>query len=1718
MNNPNKRPENHKIVTKLFSRGIENKTSNIIIGALSKDKYINSRNARVSSLAESKSIERINGEELKYTYVEENGDKYHCAGSEVINKHVISFWASEEWREDDKTPGVIVIDDEIVAESVNFPIRHIYPLDIAKNESCLGGEIYITDNNIPPMCFNIKDLIESKSSGSTKYFEDFDYLNYTINLKSPNNVMVFKGLRVVGGNNGAPVGQYSYSHRFVSNDGDRTNWSISTPLVIVPRSLVNQENPSQLFKYASTRGGQADNQSNTRYAPVLHLRIDNSQNYDYVEIKRTEYNNGEGIGYMPQSYIIQRIQIFENQFSVLEIIDSAEAQTDRIPVASDDETNAISVINKAEAIKYFKNKLILGNIEYEGRDNSEIELSLVQKNGETHTPMMAYLGEKGFRDPVYACYNKSNLNGEVYDYAVILWDDTFQRTFVYTFDELKNFKYPDKRKAVMPDYPNAKNSTDYYNTILHDYGYKNDEFQVDHFKLQSQDTNANNNLNDATETFEVVLHTSYAKAKRENTPEQKNEMVYAPRLYREPTNLIANITQDSFDPPSWNSINPASYGYQKRTPSSDNDLDDKGRSYGANSHVFDGNAWIPYNPDGFNPHYNSLGLAIFGIEGFPDWCSAFSIVRTKPANRVIAQGLGVYSMIELGAAQIFYNDSTFNPNSPTAAGHVFRHIAEIGISVNHPSQPPRNEPSTQLLGSKYFALRQIKKDIFRIHCSFPDMESGLVPRDVLDDIIKNPSSYKLQIVEPLGYFSEVFNGATTYAHDGDIEDGEFPLVKIPIDQKIDMVTYARCQDELLMPESMVGLHGRYSRFGGQRQDGTVTGLFYAGAPGGYITDIESVSINTDNEDGVWFLDIKTSDAIWLKKEFEPVDNTIGNSATGLYQRHWNEDQVKNFQECLYIVNIISPGAAVPSSSTKEYLSPLNYVKLRSKIGTSNGSETQRFEIVDERPEDFYTHAESGLNGEKKKFVYIKKTSTGEELRFINITNLTPLEILNVDSDIEIGTTTFCGLRIHGKYKATKDYVEISEEYSYAPFGEDYYKLKAGDEIYVKYDKNQQITVFGGEIMHNDAVFTYKNRRSAVEGVSNQWGHPEGDVYNIKREHFGSQFALGVGFPFSAYRMHSSVYKHHYYDGRGRVQEERDIALSFIRQWLFVYTCQARTNLSYIYGDNFPNISYVERPNIWNKNKSIVENKVFKQYEDDYPFENERWMMGGFRINYFNGGVFNYDFSRESIHDKQFSRQNFLAEDNKKFCTRIAWSQTRPISSYGSPNLRTFRPFNYYDLSDKYGDIRKLHISTDTKGDNLYAFCENDIALVLVLKQTISGASGETLTTTSTSNANFIGQDIPLNVTKAKGLQKLHKWSFTDNGSDAYYFNENGVFRFKGGSLQEITGDNAERLREVVINRFGRVRLIGKSESVLLECKGSSYYDYKHKEYAYRPTNALLDISKYAGYEDDEDNLDTIDISDSNEVLFDISDIIKTEGVFSESETLSVKIFNTNKEAVFFIRKNLPNNLKIKASGLVSTDFTIEGAGVYSVSVKSTTVEDVTEYEYEISEVSKEMLAKYTKYFVYCDENSVESWTSEYDYIFDKVVSTEHGIFGMRDMKMFQLDKGNLINDENIEFEVLDVINDKEVFDFEKEHMAIQLNTNQIIKSDLEVDFFKESEEINHRTLLGENMKKYAGLWAYVPRDENGLRHQGNFIMYKVKYNGVQKIVLQSVNIQYKLLK
>lgn len=1699
-NIPNKRPENHQELTKFFAKGIKNNSLKELQGVMNNENYIQGKNLRVFSKNNSSGVERIDGEELKYNYTTENQDRYVCIGSENINNHIMSFWASLDWSKENPTAGIICIDEKIVCNSVKLPFRHIHKLDIAKNENCLGGEIYITDNNLPPMYFSIKDMLDSYTIESNKYFSEFDYTNYTINLKNPTNSLVYKGLKNVGGANGLPVGQVAFSYRAVSNDGDKTNWSVPTPLIIIPRNYIETEPSSDMFKFTSTHGDVANNQSFTRYAPILKLRIDNFQGYNYIELKRIEYNNGQGIGYSPQAFIVQRIQIFPNQFSIIEIIDSNSNSTDRIPVAADDETNSISVIKRAEAIAYFKNKVILGNLEYTKRTLDNVDLTFREVEGEKATPMMHFLGEQGHRNTLKATYNKAYLNGEKYGFSIICWDDTFQRTFVYEPDNLKNFKFPDKRKKVST-YPSSASSSDYYNKLMYEGVYENSVFQNNNFFLTTQDDML------PSETFECVLHTGYSfknKTGGVNNYEKQN------RQYREKKELIANITQGSFlSLPTWNTIVPDTYGYKPRNPTSNSDVITKDRSYGANIEVFDGASWIEYKPDGFYPHYNALGLCIHGIEGFPDWVTAFSIARTKPANRVIAQGLGVYSMEEMGSGLITPT-GVFNPLSDNALGHDF---ASPVSSQNEPdTAPPTNEPDRNLLGSKWYTLRQVRKDLYTIHCSFPDLETGLVSKTILDDIIKNPDSYKLQIVEPLGYFSEVLNGSPTYAHDGEIDGGVFPFVNIAIDQKIDLVTYARCQDEELMPDSQVGLFGRYSRFGGQRVDATVTGNFSSGQPNGYLFDIEKITINTDNEDGVWFLEIKCPDsqAFWLKPSLHGLDN---NQSTGMYSRHYNFPEVKNFQECLYVVNLINTSAEISESSTKEFLSPLNYIKIESKIGTSKELTKEDFEIVDERLEDFYT-----VTSSDKKYAYVRKEDRIVDLRFINITNLSVGDIAIVNSDIDNGTTIFDGVVINGKFKASKDFISFDDTYSYTVSTINQNKLREGDSVFVKYDSKQQISIFGGEIMQNDAVFTYKQRRSAEQGVTNTWEHPSGQAYYVKREHYASQFGLGVGFPFMGYRLSQRIYKHHYYNTRAHVQEDLKIALNYIRQWIFIYTCQARSNLSYMYGEYFPNVNYVERPNIWNKNLSVTENKIFKEYEKDYPNEKDFWTSGGFKINMFNTDLnFNFDFSKEAVHDKSYSRKLFLQEEEQVYCTRLAWSQTRPIQNYGSPSLKTFRPFNYKDLSDKYGDIRKLTIVTNNNGDNLYALCENEIALVLTNKQTISGASGQILATTSTNDSNFLSQEIPMNVNRNKGLQRTHKWSFVNNGNSSFYANENGVYEFNGGQPNLIIDGNNERLIKALQEKVGVLRYANKSEGINLECLGYGYYDTEFKEYGFSikfpvidALNLITDIeSPISGYE-------ILDISDANNFIIDFNDIgdFSTGILNDEDYVMFMQLINNSTESkTYYVRKTPTNILVINTNGSAGTyTYSLEDAGLYAITIGQSL---------NIQLIDEDLLDTLTNLFVYCDENSIKSWTSEYDYIFDSVLYFNGKKYGFRDLKCYELEKGNVLNGENISLELTDVINpSKEHIDKDKEFIQLQVNTpTDVDKDNFNIEFLEKDGITTHATLLGTDMKTYGGLWQYIPRNENtGKRYQNNYLTYKIKYNGDKKIAISSVLTHYKILK
>lgn len=1671
----NKRPENHEEYTKLVGGGIGADSNYEIGGVVNQDKYLRGKNLRVTSKKNSLGVERIDGEQLLYDYQPNPGaDKYICILATDINSHIITIWASTEWSEEVHTDGIMCIDDVIMLQSDKFPVRHIHIMDSDKNENCLGGELYVTDNNLPPMYFNIQDIIDNYNSGSQKYFDLFDYKDYTVNLRLPINMLMFDGIKDIGSGGGLPTGLYSYSYRLKSDSGDATNWSMSTPQIIVPNNYIQDGDTINFFKYQDTKGSDSNNEYGTIYAIVLRLRIDNRYGYDYVEIKRVSYNNNEGLGYIPEARIVQRIPIEKNQFSILEIIDGNATQTDNVAVSSDDLTNSSAIIRRAEAIRYFKNKIILANIEYEDRKVEEIdfEYKLSPESELKMNPILRYLGEEGYKNIYNNSYIKSFMNDEKYGFSIIFWDDNFERTFVVPIEDFKNYKFPSKRQSITGDSLSRKELDNMYH-----YGspYIKTELIDDSFEI--------------SETFNNVLNTSltkysdYPPSPGDEYEDEGLSWAFGKSSGLHPTSFVANITKNSFAPP-WGSVDANNVGLRLRNPTSDSDLENR-RIYGGSSMVGSresgGYINISLKPNGTYSHYYALGISLEGISNIPDWVKAFSIARTKPAGFVVSQGLAVYNMPKI---------SVFN------------------------TEPDFRD----------------KKSLNKIDCFFTDIKSGVLSSKEVENILNNPSQYKIQVVEALGFFSEVYNSSPIWTNPDDtnpiVDEGfavssELDKMTYPTNadvipsEKNDIVVYAYIQNEDVMKDQNgadsgvqsgascpfpSGIGSNQVSMGYFRNPTTPTPTEILSST---LYEIKQIRINTDNAEGVEYFEIELERDIYVTEEYRP----------GSYDKAawFNRDETKKFHEPVYIVNIIKTGANVTDSSIKEYISPSNLIKVESLVGISDGSPLQEYEIVDERIEDFYSFETLKQDYGLDSFIYIDKNNGDERKRYINVTHSTPAELLVILDDIANQTTVYCGSLLYGTYTATKTKITIDELYSQN-------QPEAGDFIYVMYDNNKPISVFGGDTVSDKVLFAQYHRECSTQGFYSE------PVYDKQK---GTQVEQLIGYPWNHIRYPITIYKHQAKSGYNHIQIEREFTIYAIRQLVWMFISQSRANISFCYGEFYPNIGYVERPNLWNETLTEGENNVNDFYPTRYPNEKERWKLGGIRINQF---PFNLDYSKIAEHDKFYYIKKFLSEDQLRYCTRIVWSQTRQVQSSDAPNLKTFRLLNYKDIADKFGDIRKLFISSDRYGDNLYAFCEQDIALLLVSKRTLSDASGNVIGTTGNSDSAFIAQEEWQNIGEKNALQKLHKWTWAEDGNNAYYANKNGVFVFSEGNVKvtDITEGNRDLLNKNIQEAFGTLFLntddSGKS-IVELECLGYGFFDNKFSEYGFitkRPSVIVNDITKE---EESDTNLNYYDVSQSNNILF--------EYIYDDEVTSyrTLKIVNKSlalpgEEKTFYIRKTVNQELILKIyedSTSTTTYITLPAEVKYFKLERLITPIDIYENfgEWVAEEINKDLLESSQNLFVYCSRETIKAWVSENEYRFDKVITVDGKRYGFRNLKTYALEKGDILNGENINFELTDSANPtKEALEQEKEFVRLQVNTaKDITKENLQVDFLKPDEETLFSSINGTNTKKYGGYTNYIPRGfETGQRYQDNKVIFRIKYNGKEKIAITSVDIQYKILK
>ena len=179
--------QHHPHDIKHYSNGVNRDVDDELMG-LQEGQSIDACNMRSNPMdGDNAARKKINGEEVMYPNIDNRcaggtglplASTYECIGIVEVNDHIIEFWADSAKVD----PPVVRIDGLIVLMTADLPVTIDAPLQIAKNESCVGGEIYFTDYVVTPMLFNIDDLLlnsgidvggkEGECTG--KYFDGFN--------------------------------------------------------------------------------------------------------------------------------------------------------------------------------------------------------------------------------------------------------------------------------------------------------------------------------------------------------------------------------------------------------------------------------------------------------------------------------------------------------------------------------------------------------------------------------------------------------------------------------------------------------------------------------------------------------------------------------------------------------------------------------------------------------------------------------------------------------------------------------------------------------------------------------------------------------------------------------------------------------------------------------------------------------------------------------------------------------------------------------------------------------------------------------------------------------------------------------------------------------------------------------------------------------------------------------------------------------------------------------------------------------------------------------------------------------------------------------------------------------------------------------------------------------------------------------------------------------
>jgi hypothetical protein len=1312
--------QHHPIDLKTYQKGINSDSNKEILGSNDSGEHIDALNMRSMPMdGDNFAKKKIKGEQELYPNIDNRciggtglplSADYECMMSQEINDHIVEIWASAT---PNVNPPIFRVDGKIVASSVDIPIDLEHPLQYAKNESCVSGEFYVTNFNTPPMVFSLKDLMENSgmlpdSECTQKYFSEFNLSEYIIQstgtLFKPMFIKQASGApssvyNFVFGSLGLAVGSYSYSYRYVTEQGDRTPFSPITELIPVTRNNSTQFAPH--FPNSRTFGSAPDVNSPTNYGNHIRIKYDNTSNFSFIEIRRDSWYAGEPIDLPPVSEIIGSFPIGQG-LNVVDVLDRVEPGSTTIEPITEDELAPFTSIKKAKSIRYYNDRLYLMNISYQSQDVAD-EVDFVDDVNSVF-PTIQKLGKEGHKNVFNAAMYKNSIRGERVGVGVVFHDQNNGISYVVKVPNAESFTFPNRRDVVSSD----TLGTSYFGVVT------------------SADVNGN-----ISDTHEVFDHEDAFRRLTFDTSGGE-ELV------------------DLFDNSTYNTLNPTS----QNDSSSDYQFTINGSVQLDNT-----SSPIVYNPKGFGLNYYSQGLAFKGIQSFPTTFSeGFSVVQTPPARRVLAQGMGFYSMVQ--AEGILGSDAGKNTDS-------------------------------------FWAY-------------FPDLE--LYDPDTFTDLVNNPTSYQVQLVSPLGYFSEIYSGFN--------DDVTFKT------KGVDMIMYPRIIKDgigsdgstLFNPQlSGAGLsgiphtdgfdyvaYGRYMNYLNQDSPS-----FPSNTNGNNVFQVSSVEEQVTYSGRQNFIKIELNQAVY---------NEAGPQyGTGNVDLDADDQGPMHFREPMYIINLIRNDASPVQGLTTEFRYSANYIKFKSKVLQSDGTANQSCTLVSERWEDCIPEISGQVNNAYSnlyRFVYVVD-SQGIERRWLNVSFETNIFITALINNIAVNgfdtvTDASGSYDVYGIYTSQQT-IDGSCPIFTLNFNEivgftNQTVVPSGSFVYVKYDNRIPVRCFNGDSYVNESIW------SPIDMEYGKNGEPIDDI---------AKFKWNIPLPFKVYNCANGyrvlknadiVNVHNYVTDPFRFNQA-GINSMWIRQLVIMWTAETRVNLSFAFNNespekansdqHFPLINYIPRPHKWNSgdeqdvDQFEQKNSLNERYYDDYGFEWNLWKWGGFRFI----PQTNIDYIKYQNTATYVSVPTLGFEEQSDYCTRIVWSEPRPINIQNTPTVKTFPPSNYFDISDDTGEIKFAWSAlSGDKGNNLYAFTNSGICLLLVDKRIVHEINANELATVGSDIGGVLNQ---LWIDRRIGMSDETWRTWAEYSNSLFFVNRQSAYMFAENQVQDLAATGfLDLLRRVFITKIG----------------------------------------------------------------------------------------------------------------------------------------------------------------------------------------------------------------------------------------------------------------------------------------------------------------------------